>query len=137
MTPGRPTIGSQITFLYYADIEPAAAFYGGTLGLELVVDEGWARIFRVGERAFVGVVDGTRGVHRPQERSAVLVTFVVDDVDAWHRYLAGEGVALATDVQDRPDIALRHFFLKDPGGYSVEIQQFLRPEVARAFGQTV
>jgi predicted enzyme related to lactoylglutathione lyase len=124
---------SQITFLYYDDLAPAATFYEEVLGLERVEDQGWARIYRLAGGAFLGIVAGEKGYHRPQPRSAVLLTLVVDDVPAWYRHLAAHGVKLLSEVQDRPEIQIRCFFLEDPGGYTLEIQQFLRPDLIDVF----
>jgi predicted enzyme related to lactoylglutathione lyase len=131
---GQPApIFSQITFFYYDELAPAAAFYEEILGLALVEDQGWARIYRLAGGAFLGIVAGDKGFHRPQARSAVLLTLVVDDVLAWHEHLAAHGVELLSEVQDRPEIQIRCFFLEDPGGYALEIQQFLRPDLVDIF----
>ncbi|MGD8397571.1 MAG: VOC family protein [Anaerolineae bacterium] len=126
-------IYGQITFLYYDDLAPAAAFYGDVMGFELVEDQAWARIYRVGDDAFLGIVAGEKGYHRPQARNAVLLTLVVDDVPGWYDYLAGHGVAMLSEVQDRPEIQIRCFFLEDPGSYTLEIQEFLRPDLVETF----
>lgn len=124
---------SQITFLYYADLEPAARFYGEVLGLPLVEDQGWAKIYRVAEGAFVGIVAGERGFHRPQPSSAVLVTWVVEDVHAWYEALRAAGVRILRDLARHEDIGVECFFFEDPGGYALEMQRFLRPLQAEVF----
>jgi predicted enzyme related to lactoylglutathione lyase len=133
MTGSKPRIHSQITFLYYHDLEPIVRFYGEILRLELVEDQGWAKIYSVGGNAFLGIVGGEKGFHRPQEANAVLVTLVVDDVLPWYGYLKEQGVTLLTEVKEVEDIQVRAFFLQDPGGYTLEIQQFLDPDVAVVF----
>ncbi len=124
---------SLITFLYYHDLEAAARFYEQVMGLELVEDQRWAKIFRVNGAAFIGVVAGDKGFRRPQEVNAVCLTFAVDDVDAWYTYLKGQGVKFLTELQDKPDIQVRCFFIEDPGGYALEIQRFLKPGLANIF----
>jgi hypothetical protein len=47
MNQNELKIKSQITFLYYRDLEPIARFYPEIMGLDLVEDQGWAKIFRV------------------------------------------------------------------------------------------
>jgi predicted enzyme related to lactoylglutathione lyase len=125
---------SQITFLYYDDLAPIDRFYREIMGLDLVEDQGWAKIYRVSETSFVGIVDGTRGFHKTQEKNAVLVTLVADDVPGWYDHLKGLGVKMLTEVKEYEGIQVRGFFCEDPGGYSIEVQQFLNPEVARVFG---
>ena len=57
----RPSLQSQITFLYYRDLARAAYFFENILKLELCDDQGLAGIYRVSEKAFVGIVDGDKG----------------------------------------------------------------------------
>jgi predicted enzyme related to lactoylglutathione lyase len=131
-----PHVNSQITFFYYPDLEPAAAFYEQVMGLVKVEDQGWAKIYRVsGEQgnAFLGIVDGDRGFHQPQPKSAVLVTLVVEDVPGWYEHLKAHGVKMLTELREYDDIRVRCFFCQDPGGYSLEIQEFLRPELRPIF----
>jgi predicted enzyme related to lactoylglutathione lyase len=124
---------SQITFLYYRDLESAARFYEQTLQFELVEDQQWAKIYRVAGRAFVGIVAGNKGFRRPQDYSAVLLTVLVSDVDAWYDHLQEQGVKFLTEIQDKPEIQVRCFFVEDPGGYAVEIQEFLKPHLREIF----
>jgi len=135
MSPNK--VRSQITFLYYDDIAPADTFYREIMGFETVVDQGWAKIYGVSETSFVGIVDGTKGFHKPQGKNAVLVTLVVDDVHQWYDYLKGKGVKMLTELKEHEAIQVRGFFCEDPGGYTVEVQQFLDPETARVFHQDV
>jgi predicted enzyme related to lactoylglutathione lyase len=126
-------IQSQITFLYYQDIESIADFYKQVMGFELVEDQKWAKIYRVGGNAYVGIVAGDKGFHKPQPQSAVLVTLVVNDVPGWYAHLQEHGVTLLSDLEHKEDIQVRCFFFKDPGGYTYEIQEFLKPELAEIF----
>jgi predicted enzyme related to lactoylglutathione lyase len=129
--PGK--IQSQITFLYYRDIEPISSFHENVLGLELVEDQGWAKIYRTSGNAFLGVVAGDKGFHKPQEKNAVLVTLAVADVPGWYDYLKDKGVNLLTEVTHSEEIQVRCFFFEDPGGYTYEIEQFLKPELGEVF----
>jgi predicted enzyme related to lactoylglutathione lyase len=133
MDNGHRDVHSQITFLYYDELDPIDRFYRETLGLELVEDQGWAKIYATGRDAFLGIVRGDQGFHRPQEKNAVLVTLVVDDVRAWYNHLQAEGANLLTAVKEVEGIQVRGFFLEDPGGYTLEIQQFLDPSAAAIF----
>lgn len=126
---------SQITFFYYADVQAASEFYGEILGLELVEDQQWAKIYRVNGTAFLGIVAGEKGFHQAQEKNAVLVTFLVDDVPEWYEYLQTKGVKFSTELMTKDDIQVQCFFAEDPGGYSLEFQRFLRPELAEIFHQ--
>jgi predicted enzyme related to lactoylglutathione lyase len=128
-------VQSQITFLYYRDLEPISRFYKEIMGFELVEDQGWAKIYRVSGNAFLGIVDEERGFHKAQEKSAVLITLAVADVFWWYDYLKGKGIKLLTDIRESEEIQVRCFFAEDPGGYAIEIEEFLKPEAARIFHQ--
>jgi len=129
----KPALQSQITFLYYNDLARAARFYEEILKLELCDDQGDARIYRVAEKAFVGIVDGAKGHCRAQETNAVLITLVADDVEAWYDYLKECGVKLLTEVKQPGGFPVKCFFFEDPEGYQYEVQRFLDPETSRRF----
>lgn len=131
MKTSAPT--SQITFLYFADMEPAHEFLAGVLGLETVEEQSFARIYRVADRAFIGAVSGERGFHRPQEKNAVLVTFMVNDVQAWYERITALGMKILRPMMVHKDISIRCFFFEGPGGYSFEIQEFLDPRLRKMF----
>ncbi len=120
-----------ITFFYYPDIHAVAPFYEQVLGFELVLDQGLARIYRIAPNSYFGIVDGNRGHLRHQEKSAVLLTIVSEDVEGWHKRLTAAGVANLSGLL-RGNYC-EHFFFEDPAGYAIEIQRFHNPEVAKLF----
>jgi len=127
-------ISAGITFFYHKDIDFAVQFYGEIMGFQLVSDQGWAKIFRIAGNSYVGVVTGEGGFHQPQDKNAVLLTVVVDNVQGWYKRLRETQATFLTELQDKPDIQVRCFFLQDPAGYAIEIQQFLDPRTAQEFG---
>jgi catechol 2,3-dioxygenase-like lactoylglutathione lyase family enzyme len=120
-----------ITFFYYPDIHAVAPFYENVLRFELVLDQGLARIYRIAGNSYFGIVDGNRGHLRHQEKSAVLLTVVSEDVEDWHAKLTEVGVAGLTEM--RRGTYCDHFFFEDPAGYAIEIQRFHNPDVAKLF----
>jgi catechol-2,3-dioxygenase len=128
-------VQSQITFLYYRDLQPVSKFYEEIMGFELIEDQGWAKIYRVNGNAYLGIVDEAKGFHKAQKKNAVLITLVVDNVFWWYDYLKRKDVKMLTELREVEDIQVRGFFLEDPGGYAIEVQQFLKPDVARIFHQ--
>ncbi|MFP4200419.1 MAG: VOC family protein [Clostridia bacterium] len=114
-----------ITFLYYTDLDPVVPFYRDVLGLDLQIDQGWAKIFRLNDRAYVGLVDESRGSMTATGGEGVLLTLVVEDVDAWYRHMRDNGVTIVTPPTTHEDIGVYCFFAEDPGGYRIEIQKFL------------
>lgn len=115
------TINSCITFLKTRDLESTTAFYQRVLGLTLALDQGSCRIFAVRPGAYLGfcLTDGETG--SPE----VILTLVVDDVDAACR--AAEAAGAVVEVQPRlnPRFQIYQCFLRDPNGYLIEIQRFL------------
>lgn len=126
---------STITWFYYDNLDEASKFYGTTLGLELALDAGWAKIYRTTGNAFIGLVDAQegKGVRQTQETNAVLLTLVVDDVPTWYERLSTAAAKLQSEVKILEEVQIRTFFLSDPGGYSLEIQEFLDPKVRSTF----
>lgn len=112
---------AQITFLYVADLDRAAAFYGGVLGLELVRDQGVCRIYRAAGRGYLGICS-----HRPPDPGGVIVTLLADDVDGWAERLVAAGHEVEGPTANER-FALYHLFVHDPDGHLVEIQRFDEP----------
>ncbi|WP_420644462.1 VOC family protein [Candidatus Leptofilum sp.] len=127
------TIASQITFLYYKDLAAAQQFYEGILGLELVEDQGWAKIYQVNGTAFVGLVDEAHGSLKTQPENAVMITFVVDDVSGWYQHLRENSVTILREYGRSESIQIEYFFAEDPGGYTLEFERFLKPELTAVF----
>ena len=133
MPPTR--IASQITFLYYQNLAAAQQFYEGILGLEKVEDQGWAKIYRVSGTAFVGLVDEAHGSLKAQPENAVMLTLVVDDVPGWYAYLRENKVKIRQEYGRSETIQIEYFFAEDPGGYVLEFERFLKPELTAVFHQ--
>ena len=121
---GRPAIDQQVVFLGARDLEATADFYEGVLKLPLVLDQGSCRIYRVVNGAFLGFCH-----HLPSstESRSVILTLVSQEVDAWYAYLLELGIDLEEQPVLNPKYNIYHFFVRDPNGYLVEIQQFLDP----------
>jgi predicted enzyme related to lactoylglutathione lyase len=124
-----------ITFLTHEDLEAGDHFYREVLGLPLIEDQGWARVYRIHGSAHVGIVKARRGPVALPAGSGVLISIVVEDVDAWYEKLKNEP---SVDMGNPPSmvdgIPVYSFFLKDPAGYSIEIQAFTEPSTQQQFG---
>lgn len=124
---------AQITFLYYQNLDRAIYFFENILMLELVEDQGFAKIYCIQGSAYIGIVDEKQGFLRAQDKNAVLITLIVDDVDAWYTYLQKQEVKILTGLQDNEQIKARCFFVEGPGGYAFEFQQFLGDKMVARF----
>ncbi|KPJ60894.1 MAG: glyoxalase [Latescibacteria bacterium DG_63] len=114
---------AQITFCYTRDLAETARFYEKTLELELALDQGGCRIYRVAGDAFIGFCTRKKAA-RPE---GVILTLVTADVDGWYHRLMERGVAFEKSPEYNPDYDIYHCFLRDPSGYLIEIQRFENP----------
>lgn len=130
-----PSLSTQasITFLYYDDLPRACQFYEDALGLDLVIDQGWCKIYAITPQAWVGLVDAEHGTHKPAADKPVILSFVTDDVDAWHAHLTKLGAPMFRPLGTSLAIGVRGFMALDPGGYTLEFETFLdAPRNAKA-----
>jgi len=125
----------QVTFLYVKDLEVSERFYGKTLGLELVLNQGLARIYRVGSgNAFLGICLSSAVQQAPPPDRAplgVIVTFVTNDVDGAYSALRAKGVTFEKTPTMNTTYDIYNCFFRDPDGYLLEIQKFLSPDWPR------
>ena len=125
----------QVTFLYVRDLERSERFYRDVLGLEEVLNQGLARIYRIGRgNAFLGICLSSAVQQAPPPDRAplgVIVTFVVDDVDGSCAALKAKGVAFEKEPAINTTYQIYNCFFRDPDGYLLEIQRFLSPEWPR------
>ncbi len=113
-----------VTFLYVADLDRAATFYSEVLGLDLALDQGQCRIYRVTPTAFVGICHGPE---RAGESDGVMVTLVTDDVDEAFARAAASGAAVDRSPGYNRRFDIYQAIVRDPDGNRIEIQQFRDP----------
>jgi catechol 2,3-dioxygenase-like lactoylglutathione lyase family enzyme len=132
---GRPY--ASITFLTYEDLESGIRFYGKTLGLPLIEDQGWAKVYRISGGACVGIVAARGKIpERPVGSGALLSIVLVngEDVNAWYERLRAEpDIEITSEPSMVPGIPVYSFFLRDPAGYRIEIQAFTDRQVEERF----
>ena len=119
------SIQSNLVFFYYPDLEEAEKFYGDVLGLEKVLDYGFAKIYRISQSTFIGLVDETKGMHDPSEPKTVTLSFVTQEIDQWYQYLKSQGVEIRNPLKDASRHPTRGFVAYDPAGYFLEFERFL------------
>lgn len=115
-------ISEQITFLYTRDIQRSARFYEEILGLELALDQGGCRIYRILKgSAYLGICER----ETPRTPDGVIFTIVTPDVDAWYARISGSGIETDGTPRVTEAYGIYHFFFRDPNGYLLEVQRFL------------
>ena len=125
----RPDTPNQlaITFLYYRDLTGAMAFYEEVLGLELAIDQGWSKIYRICPGAHVGLVDENRGMNKWRAEKCVQLCIRVQDVDSWYTYAQKRDLNNLSELCENDQLGIRAFVFDDPEGYQIEIQSATRP----------
>lgn len=121
----HPPIESEITFFYTHELEISARFYEDVLGLELWLDQGSCRIYRVSNDGYVGLCQSNEAKTPPTDKqSNVIFTLVTQQVDEWFKYLTLRGVEFEKPPELNEKYNIYHCFLRDPNGYLIEIQRF-------------
>ena len=126
--PSELRVQGTVFWLYYDDIAAMEPFYESLLGTELMVDQGWAKVYRGSRTGFIGLVDGARGLHEVTEEKGVTLSFFTSDVEGWFERAKELGVELRTrELTD--ESGLVHVFVGyDPEGYFLEWDTFLDVE---------
>ena len=119
-------VEGSITFFYYEDLAKAEEFYGGVMGFEKVIDVDFAKVFRISGDAYVGIVDGEMGSMRPTRDKPVMLTVIVDDIEAWHRHLVERGVEIDQPPREVSYLRMKTLLFRDPEDYVIEILEFLK-----------
>ena len=125
---------SNITFLYFNDLEAAKPFFEEVLGLEKAVDPGWPPVYRSLEKPFLGAVDNHSGSIQVTSTDSVLISLTVDNIEEVHESLKGSrGVEGLSEIKQVKDLALKSFFFTGPEGYHFEVEQFTSGALSELF----
>jgi len=115
---------ATVVWFYYKDMAAIQRFYEDVMGFDLVADQGWAKIYRIGPTGYFGPVDEQRGMHNYTEKKAVTLSLITGDIDGWYRYTS-EHSAIAMRSEDISDTErYRAFVGYDPEGYYLEWDVF-------------
>ena len=118
------SVSANVVFTYYRDLARAADFYANVMGLELVVDQGFAKIFRVTDASYIGLVDSEQGTLKAAETKPVIISFVTPDPQGWHDHLLKQGVKIFMPMYDSQRAGVVGFMAQDPEGYVLEFEWF-------------
>lgn len=114
-----------ITWLYYDDLPKAMKFYEKTMGFKMVVDQGWSKIYKIRDGAYLGLVDGEKGYHRASKTKPVIICLNVYNAEYWFKKLQAKGVEIEEQPKESERLKIKVFMFKDPEGYVIEIQESL------------
>ena len=116
---------SAITFLYYEDFTYGINFIENVLKLDLVMDQGFARVYQVNQKAYLGIV-----IKRDSAEVSgnTLFSLTTRNVELERERVSQLKVENLTEMKYFESIPLRSFFFDDIEGHKFEIQQFLKEE---------
>lgn len=101
------------------ELDKAAAFYGGILGLELLMDHGWFRTYGSDEKMTVQVSFGTEGGSGTPVPD---LSIEVDDIETALDRCRKANVPIEYGPVSEP-WGVRRFYVRDPFGKLVNILQ--------------
>jgi len=119
-------IEGMFTFTYYDDLDEAERFYRDVMGFEKVIDVEFAKVYKVAGNSHVGLVDGSKGFLKTSDEKPVMLTFVVDDIEAWNQRLKEAGVEITQLPKEATYLKMKTMLFKDPEGYVLEVLEFLK-----------
>lgn len=121
---------SSIVFVYYNDLEYGHKFFTEVLRLEEVMDQGFAKVYKISETSFAGIVQLKESI---EYKGNTLLSLNTLNVHEEHKRVQELDVYSLTDIQTIESIPLDSFFFKDKEGHDFEIQQFTSVENLKLF----
>ncbi|PRY89982.1 glyoxalase/bleomycin resistance protein/dioxygenase superfamily protein [Mongoliibacter ruber] len=115
-----------VTWLYYEDLQEAELFYEEKIGLPLIVDQGWAKVYQASQTGYIGLVDERRGMHNFTEKKGASVAFIVEDLEGWYNYVQQHSpLPLEREMYVGNEERYKAFVGLDPGKYFLEFNSYL------------
>ena len=124
-TPENLPLSATVLWLYYKEMAAAQHFLGEQLGLELLVDQGWAKVYAAGGTSFIGPVEAGVGLHGYAPAKLTTVGLITDDFPAWRdHFQAIPEFGLQTLDVDGVAGRLEFFYGCDPEDYLWEFEYY-------------
>ncbi len=120
----RPDIVATNAFYYYDDVEAAWIFYRDTLGLETVIDYGFAKIMRLADSSYLTLVDAAEGMHSADEPKIVTLHLVTDQLNRWHTHFLRLGMPIEYDGTSLQGGMPDSFIVRDSEGYALRFVRY-------------
>jgi catechol 2,3-dioxygenase-like lactoylglutathione lyase family enzyme len=119
-----PDVVATNAFYYYHDVDAAWKFYSDTLGMETVVDYGFAKILRLAESSYITVVQANEGMHSADEPKNVTLHLVTDELSRWQEYLSGQGIQMQHENAAPENGVQNSFVIRDAEGYPLRFVRY-------------
>lgn len=124
-TPASLPLSATVLWLYYRQMAAGQGFLEGPLGLEMEVDQGWAKVYPAGGSSFIGPVEAERGLHSYAPEKLVTVGLITDDLPGWQQQMQAVP-AFGLQTLEVDDVAGRveFFYGNDPENYLWEFESY-------------
>lgn len=116
---------SLVTFIYYENLKYGISFLEDILGLKLVMDQGFARVYKVSEKGYLGIVTKESRMNIKED---TLISLSTRNVTKAYAKISKMEVENLSEITQFPQIPLQSFFFEDKEGHHFEIQEFLKDE---------
>jgi len=126
-------IRGHIEFIYFDDLTAACDFITDILGLPLVCDQGWSKIYRLSDTSYLGAVDRSRGACKATTRDGVLTSLVIRNFDEMHRRLVEKGIQFSNGPFYSESLQIKSMMFIGPEGYKFEVEEFLSEADTKTF----
>jgi catechol 2,3-dioxygenase-like lactoylglutathione lyase family enzyme len=126
--PEGLAVQGTVLWLYYDDLPGMEDFWREMLGREVLVDQGWAKMYEVSSTGFLGLVDGSRGLHQAEDLAGVTLSIITGEVEDWFDRAKSKSLPLRTEEIGDESGRVKVFVGYDPAGYFVEWDTFLDVE---------
>jgi len=126
-------IRGQITFLYFDDLPAACEFFSDVLGLPMVCDQGWTKMYQTSVSSYIGAVDRSRGACKATTRDGVLTSLVVLNFDEMHKRLVEKGISFCSGPLYSESLQIKSMMFIGPEGYKFEVEEFISQEDRKNF----
>jgi cyclophilin family peptidyl-prolyl cis-trans isomerase/predicted enzyme related to lactoylglutathione lyase len=126
LRPENLGVQATVVWLYYRDLGQIQSFYQAVFDRDIIVDQGWAKVFQTSPSGFIGFVDGERGLHSATDEKAVTVSFFTESLEAWFAHVRDVPGFEARSPEIGAEGDFVHTFVGyDPEGYYLEWDAFL------------
>lgn len=112
----------SVVFFGTKDLKKTHEFYSGILGLKLYLDQKGCLIYNVNGGGMIGFCEH---LERIQVYKSPIITLVTEKVDEIYDLIVSKNFNPITSPEKNEKYNIYHFFMKDPNGYTLEIQKFL------------
>ncbi|QMS85150.1 VOC family protein [Candidatus Xianfuyuplasma coldseepsis] len=121
---------SSIVFLYYDNFAYGTMFMEDVLEVQLVMDQGFARVYQISSTSYIGIVQ--KQVHH-NDAGSTLISLNTATLQEEYNRIQQLNVENCTEIQYMKQIPLHSFFFEDKEGHRFEIQQFDNDENLKQF----